>query len=164
MIEIYDNFLDEIDFVTIQAALLGIDFPWFYQNKTCYEELPDDLNDFQFAHIFYLDGEPKSHLFPLIRPIISKLNAMAFMRIKANLTTVSTVVRSGVFHCDYDNDNVTTSLFYLQNTNGGTLFENGDRVDCVENRLITFRGQLKHAPEYNSDTKTRCVINFNYFE
>jgi hypothetical protein len=164
MIEIYDNFLDEFDFARIQATLLGKDFPWFYQSETCYEELPNDLNDFQFTHIFYIDGEPKSHLFPLIQPIMSKLDAMAFMRIKANLTTISPIVRPGIFHRDYLNDSVITSLFYLQNTNGGTLFENGDRVDCVENRLITFSGPLEHAPEYSSDTKTRCVINFNYFK
>ena len=164
MIEIYDDFLDEFNFVKIQATLLGKDFPWFYQSETCYEELPNDLNDFQFTHIFYHEGEPKSHMFPLIQPIVSKLNAMAFMKIKANLTTVKPVVRPGIFHPDYLNDNVITSLFYLQNTNGGTLFENGDRIDCMENRLITFPSKLEHAPEYSSDTKTRCVINFNYFK
>ena len=164
MIQIYDNFLDELDFATIQSEMLGVHFPWFYQSQTCFDEGLEDLNDFQFGHIFYKNGEPKSHLFPLIKPIMSKLNAMAFLRIKANLTTVSPVVRNGTFHCDYLNDNVTTSLFYLQNTNGGTVFKNGERIDCVENRLITFRGQLEHAPEYSSDTKTRCVINFNYFE
>ena len=120
MIQIYDNFLDELDFATIQSKILGVHFPWFYQSETGYEELPNDLNDFQFTHIFYTDNEPKSHMFPLIQPIVSKLNAMAFVRIKANLTTVNPVVRRGIFHRDYLNENITTSLFYLQNTNGGS--------------------------------------------
>lgn len=165
MIEIHDNFLNPIDFVKLNSVLLSTYFNWYYNDETVANESIDDLYDFQFTHVFYANDKPGSEHFNLLTPIFEKLNIGALIRVKANLTTANPTPRSGIFHADFpERKNSTTSIFYLNTTNGGTLFENGDRVDCVENRLITFRNQLRHAPQMCSDSKIRCVINFNYYE
>ncbi len=165
MIEIHDKFLDDLDFVKIKSVLLSTYFNWYYNDETVTNESIDDLYDFQFTHIFYSNNKPGSEHFNLLTPIFEKLNIGALIRVKANLTTVTPTVKDRIFHADFpEKKNSTTAIFYLNTTNGGTLFENDDRVDCVENRLIIFKNQLRHAPQMCSDSKIRCVINFNYYE
>ena len=36
----------------------------------------------------------------------------------------------------------TTSILYMNTNNGYTIFENGDKVESVENRLVTFPNNL----------------------
>ena len=50
----------------------------------------------------------------------------------------------------------------MNTNNGWTEFENGDRVDSVENRLVIFDSQMKHAGNTSTDQKIRVLINFNY--
>ena len=57
----------------------------------------------------------------------------------------------------------TTSIFYVNTNNGYTEFEDGTKVESVENRLVTFSLNMKHRGTSCTDEKTRVVINFNYF-
>jgi hypothetical protein len=51
------------------------------------------------------------------------------------------------------------------NTNNGyTKFEDGTKVECVANRLLTFPTNIKHCGASCTDEKTRVVINFNYLD
>ena len=64
---------------------------------------------------------------------------------------------------DYvSNPSHKTSIFYINTNNGWTEFANGDRVKCVENRLVTFDSNLKHQGVTCTDKKRKIVINLNY--
>ena len=162
-IEIKDNFLNNYDFELLQKAFLGGLFPWFYAEITAKTYQPKILHDFQFCHTLVYENETTSDYVPFLNPFIEYLKPSYIKRIKANLTTVNDKIRKGIFHRDYDDPNVYTSIYYINSTNGGTLFEDGTRIECVENRLITFSKQPMHAPELHTNSKIRCVINFNYY-
>ena len=57
----------------------------------------------------------------------------------------------------------TTSIFYMNTNNGYTEFENGAKVESVENRMVVFPAEMKHRGTSCTDKKIRVVINFNYF-
>ena len=57
---------------------------------------------------------------------------------------------------------MTTSVFYINTTNGWTQFKNGDKVKSVSNRIVTFDSNLIHQGVTTTDEKRKVVINFNY--
>ena len=75
------------------------------------------------------------------------------------------------YHCDYLEPDVdkfkhmTTSVFYLNNTNGPTIIEESQKkVECIKNRLVTFDTNISHsAMSHTEGDNPRIVINFNYF-
>ena len=100
-----------------------------------------------------------------------KLEALAVHRIKANLElyTGDTAFKSD-YHVDWKNPhtkkgckNMTVGIYYVNGNNGYTEFEDGTKVESVENRFVSFAGDLIHRGVSQTDTKERVVINFNYF-
>ena len=57
----------------------------------------------------------------------------------------------------------TTAIYYVNTNNGYTEFEDGSRVESIENRLVTFPSYMKHTGTTCTDQKRRIVINFNYY-
>ena len=58
---------------------------------------------------------------------------------------------------------MTVGIYYVNGNNGYTEFEDGTKVESVENRFVSFAGDLIHRGVNQTDTKERVVINFNYF-
>jgi hypothetical protein len=58
--------------------------------------------------------------------------------------------------------NQRTAIFYLNTNNGYTLFEDGTKVDSIENTLLIFHGHRKHSGVSCTDQKRRIVLNINY--
>ena len=56
----------------------------------------------------------------------------------------------------------TTSVYYINTNNGYAEFENGEKVESVENRIVKFQSNLKHRGTTCTNEQTRVVINFNY--
>ena len=51
----------------------------------------------------------------------------------------------------------------MNTNNGYTIFEeSGQKIESVENRLVTFPSHLKHAAIESTDLP-RIVMNFNYY-
>ena len=44
-----------------------------------------------------------------------------------------------------------------------TGFDDGTRVDSIENRLVTFDGSVPHSSSTCTDKKNRLVLAINYF-
>ena len=60
-------------------------------------------------------------------------------------------------------DNALTSILYMNTNNGYTKFETGEKVDSIENRLVTFPNNLKHTGSTNNcDAPYRCVMNIDW--
>ena len=166
MITIKDNFLIPEEFDKVEKMLTGPLFPWFYN-----PDIDDvtDVNKFQFIHLFYQDGisqHPRFH--EKLTLIIQMLQPLSVWRVKANLLTRTPTIVKNSLHVDIPLPKEklkqwTTSIFYVNTNNGCTLFENGERVESVANRMITFPSHLRHTGTSCTDTRTRVLINFNYY-
>jgi len=162
MTRIVDNFLPEDTFKTITDVLLGVDFPWYYYFyvNTRYEQ----SEHIQFTHGFYhyLHENPwNSPYCDLIAPIMDNFEWQEILRVKANLIPkTSSHIVSG-YHVD-DNFPHNVAIFYLNTNNGFTSFENGDTIDCVNNRMLFFDGVTKHSSVTCTDKNVRVVLNINY--
>lgn len=167
--KIIDNFLSEQDFLALKTTMLGSNFPWFYNsikvnhnNTTLKEKF-----NYQFVHTFYKDHVPHSQHIELINPIIAKLNPSALLRIKANLTPNTDEIVEYDYHRDYDTPfkfDGLSAVYYINTNNGYTVFETGEKVASVENRIVIFDSDLLHTGTTCTDEKVRCVLNFNFYE
>ena len=172
--EIIDNLLSDQEFDRIKNVMLGSEFPWFLNkekvgpgSKAKFEDGTDaEIFNYQFIHMFYKDLAPSSEYINEVTPILNKLDLSALIRIKANMTMATPKKIIFGHHVDQPNspENLKTAVFYLNTTNGPTLFEDGLEVECIENRLVVFDTNMLHSAISHTDAKTRCVINFNFYK
>ena len=165
---ILDDFLKQSDFERIKKAMCSdYGFPWGFVGS--YLDDPnlidcDELYNWQFVHPLYDRGKPASEYYELVAPILNhpSLGLVSLIRIKANLNTYTPEkIRSG-FHCDVPYE-CTTAVYYVNTNDGCTVFENGEEVQSLENRLVVFPSTMKHSGTTCTNQKRRVVINFNYF-
>ena len=162
-IEIIDNFLDKQSFQIIKNTMVTADFPWFYSDKKTAAYTFDD--NFQFVHNFYLNNSVNSNYMPIINPIVDKLNPLSLVKIKANLTIKTKEIIDYGYHTDYTTDSkLYTAVYYVNNNNGHTKFENGPTVESKENRMVIFDSQLRHSGTSCTDERLRLLINFNFYK
>ena len=160
--KVQDNFLDKESFNNIQSLMMGNDFDWYYNTVITEEKF--NRKEFQFTHIFYLDGSPRTS-YSVVDPIVKKINPFCLVRVKANLLTMTPKIKEYDFHTDYKNKkNLTTAIFYVNTCNGYTLFKDGKKIESVANRLVSFDSGLEHTGTSCSDENIRVVINFNYIK
>ena len=157
---IYKNFLKKEDFKNLEEAIMGDQFPWFFNSNVVVES--KDKTDFQFTYAFLLNREINcsDNTMNLIQPIISKLTFKQINKIKANLLTKDTKIKEHGMHTDQDSG--TTGIFYVNTCNGYTKFENGKKIKSQQNTYVEFDSTLKHTGSSCTDKQRRVVINFNY--
>lgn len=156
-----DNFLPSETFENIKAQMMGDNFPWFYRPYKTQATHDDGIFDSQFTHTFYFDGKWNSPYLWAVEPILSIINPIEIVRIKANLTVPSTEVKEWGMHMDFVDPKITTGIFYFTECDGGTVFSDGRRVESKPNRFISFPANTPHSGETFTDAKARCVMNFN---
>jgi len=161
--EVIDNFLEKKDFENIKNFMMDPDFPWYWNDGVVTTE-NDKKHQFQFTHVFYFASLPASTFFNILSPILLKINAISLIKVKANLNTRAEVLFEHGFHTDFTNppSNQRTAVFYLNNNNGYTLFEDGTKIESKENRFVSFKSSIKHTGSTCTDTNRRVLINFNY--
>ena len=164
--KIIDNFLPEEQFSIIKEKMLSPWIEWVYNSFIDYpvEELSKEPYDFQFTHTFYFKGQPRSQWMDLIDPILQKLNPSAIVRIKANLQPRTEKIIMNQYHLDHNNYDGKIAIFYVNTNNGYTLFEDGTKINSIENRLVIFDGNLLHTGTTCTDQKARVVINFMFYQ
>ena len=156
---IIDDYLNMEDFDKLESIIDNPFFPWFFQK----EQVKDD--DPFFCHILYCNDISQSEFYRPVLNIFKKhINWISLYRLNANLATK--IGSTSKFHTDTnreeDETKMTTSIFYLNTNNGYTEFENGEIVDSVQNRLVTFPTNTSHRAVGQTDTDKRIVLNFNY--
>lgn len=168
MYNIIDNFLNEDQHKAIKETLMGDNFPWFFNNYKLSEyDVPcyDDKYNFQFTHMFYTNNRIHSQYYDtILPPLLQKINPLCILRIKANLNTHTETPLISGYHVDYEHMKHKTAVYYVNTNNGKTIFKDGDVVDSVENRLLVFDTDMLHSGISCTDSKVRCIINFNYVE
>lgn len=159
MIEVKDNFLDKETFTQIKQFMMSDEMPWFFNNEI------NEVNnkDYYFTHNFIKNNKVVSILNEkLIIPLMSKIKHKNVLRAKANLFTKQSKHIQYGLHTDYPKDwPHSTVLFSINTNNGYTEFENGQKIESVENRLLIFDGQLTHQSVGQTDTKQRINLNIN---
>ena len=162
MINIQDNFLPSHELGFIQKSFSTV--PWKVSRCVSLKDIMcKTIENFQLIHEFYANYKPITKEFDLLMPLIAKIKPYAIIRIKANLNPKSNQIIEHGFHVDHDCSNAKTSIFYLNSNDGYTLFEDGTKVESVENRFVTFDSGQRHSSTTCTNAEARIVINFNYF-
>ena len=143
----------------------------------------ESLDNCQMTHVLFNDIPLKvTPTYDLIQPIVNHLieyhGLRTLVRVKSNMNLqTSEIVKHGLHidligAVDFNNptnsipkyfDGARTSIFYLNTNDGYTEFEDGTRIESVDNRLVTFPAYLPHTGTTCTDEPFRVVINFNYF-
>lgn len=165
MIKIIDNYLSDQSYNDLKSILLDNSmFPWFYNNCKVSGTEETNLFNFQFTHNFYDEYCIQSNFYNHIIPLVRKLNPLAIVSIKSNLTCrTSEIIKYG-YHVDYDTNKTMTAVYYVNTNNGKTLFKDGTEVESVANRMVIFNSDKMHTGTSSTDTNVRCVINLNYIQ
>jgi hypothetical protein len=82
------------------------------------------------------------------------------IRIKCNLYTRTEKIFEHEFHSD-QNFSHHACILGINDNDGYTMFENGDKVESKANRMLVFDGKDKHCSTTCTDQKVRLNINFN---
>ena len=154
--KIVDNFLPKENFIKIKELLLGNTFPWFYFPYI------SDLEKVSKGNLFY-KHEPYSSFYDIIKNnLLNFMNIKSIIRVKANLYPNQSIKKLNEMHIDYDFKH-NGAIFSINTNNGGTILEDGTKIDSIENRILFFDPFLSHDSENCTDQKVRVNININYF-
>ena len=171
MIQIYDDFLSKKDYDFINHNMLGHQFPWHIGgivNPETDDMLCDEIDNIQFCEWIYKDFAPQGPEYDIIKPIIfsKQLEVSAIRRIKANVTLRTPKIVKHGWHTDgarVGEQPFTVAIYYVNSNDGFTEFKDGTKVESVANRLVMFPSVMEHTGTTCTDTKFRCVINFNFY-
>ena len=154
--QVIDNFLSEDEFKNLRSYISSTSFPWYFGLVTT------DSKTAQFVHTFYANDAPTSS-WPYVEFFRLRLNMASLVRIKVNLNprTETVQVHKDAFHTDYPD--ITTAVYYLNTCDGYTLFEDGTKVNSVENRIVIFDSNMRHTGTSCTNESGRLVMNINYF-
>ena len=176
--KIEDNFLDQESFSELEDYIFGNDCAWFYYSFLVDENDKDEITagQIQFVHAFCNKGVPEYNAgLNKLDPILQLIEPMAIYRILASFRPKMPAVTESLYHVDVGDPRFpqawpeeklkqwTTSILYMNTTNGYTKFEDGTKIECVANRFVTFPMNTRHCGTAASD-KNKIVINFNYFK
>ena len=172
-VQIQDNFLPDDQFNKLHDAILNIgtapgniNFSWGVQDILPPDQYNNDpIYNVQLNRALYspVVNDPQLEI---VSPILQRIKANLLLRVKVNLAFRTDKIVVHGYHCDIPSKKVrdiaTTSVYYLNDNNGYTEFDTGDRVESVANRLLTFPANTMHSGSTCTDAMYRSVINFNY--
>jgi len=179
---VQDNFMSD-DYCEQLCEIMASEryhFPWYYgrvlpyNNDTKYhcEDIAPPLNNFQFSHRFWSNGEHESNEIDIIKPVLDKIDPDVLYRVKANLNPVAQTEVVHGYHTDV-NAPGHTSILYLNTNNGKTRFKyinpetqetHYQEVESIKGRLVTFDNRNQHSGTTCSDQTYRLVLNINYYK
>jgi len=171
-VKVYDDLLPEKVFNKIVQTVKTPTFGWHYNETVTYSainraDMAEKDENFYFTHTLYDWGAPQCPHFNQIFNDIegylfekADIDIKAIVRVKCNLYTRTEKIIQHDMHVDYEYDHIAC-LFSLNDCNGSTVFENGEKIESVANRLIVFNGNQKHASTTCTNQKSRININFN---
>jgi len=167
-VQVIDNFLKEEEIQTIvDKTIYDWNFPLYYNDvKVNPKKSSAGDHDYQFTHLFYMNESASSQYIEVIQPVLDRLNFGSLVKIKLNLQLKYTSIEEFDLHNDLGEDygHAKSAVFYLNDNNGYTRFENGERIISKRNRMVIFDQSLKHTGSTCTDAKFRAVLNINFYE
>ena len=166
-IKVIDNFLDPQEFEYAKSAFSELEYKPV--PGTSGEELNADIPHWNYycVKMIYLDDEPQDKSWNVIKDIFLRKFHMlceykTMHRVKANFYPYGETFRIHPYHIDQEYDH-QGAIFSLNTCNGFTEFEDGTKIDSVENRLFLFNPSVKHRSTNTTNAMGRFNINFNFF-
>ena len=159
--KIVDNYLPQDYFEHLKTTILGHNFPWLYEAEVANVGENQDEH-FYFTHRIYEEYAPKSSFYQECIPFFEQLEMNALVRARALLYVNQGKQIVHEKHIDYNFEH-KTAVFYFNTNNGYTEFEDGTKVESVENRVVLFDGSKPHNSSTCTDQKVRVVLSINYF-
>lgn len=165
---VYDNYLNEKEFSNIENYIEDETFEWNLIKNLNINSKP---GDFVFIHESN-DSEKRNSVFTfLIKKIFTKEDfnyaehkKIQIGRMRSNLFINTNNINEGKgFHQDVTNDDdMKTLLFYLEDSDGYTEFEDGTIIESKKNRAIIFNSNIFHQTVMQTDVIFRRNININF--
>jgi hypothetical protein len=184
--KIIENFLPTEYQDSLEKLLLGSNFSWYLDANTVTEpysqpEGVDNITDYmQFTHAFFQNDVVTSEHYNFISllsyhlMLSENINTTKPARIKANLNFPPLNYPDNHHYCthvdvprEYD---AITCIYYVNDADGDTLFFSEDgkteinRISPKKGTLVYFDSKIPHAGCPPKNSKTRCVINFNFLQ
>jgi hypothetical protein len=158
MIQTFDNYINSHDFETMQQYFMGEFIPWSYNQGV---DFPND-GKFQFVNYIYYENQWMQNGLGPVQFVIEKIKPLTVGRIKANLLVPTPEIVVNDFHTDMPSpEKFTTAIFYINDNDGYTEFEDGTIIESVANRMVIFPSHMKHRGT-SATTDRRVLINFNF--
>ena len=183
--EIIDNFLSEEDwqkqydlffcpkhtikwnFHEVKHQPDSYFFQYMFQNHRVYGNdesvFISPMNNASKNHIEHYDIalEPILKHYPHKELLSARTNL--FTRMSNNFSFEKPDPHGVGLHTDHGSEfNYLTMIYYINTTNGGTYFANGEgSVQSIKNRLVVFDGHTFHRHIYQTDEKARVATNIN---
>lgn len=168
--KIENNFLPISLANEIKETLSSDNFPWYYNSFTAgYGEKEKNC---QFTHTFYKDGQISSNHYYLIRSVLHiaekqfDFQITNLLRIKANLryNELNFDLNSNM-HQDSTDDGFKSLLYYVDDSDGNTLFFDNDKNITKEvspefNKMALFDSNIWHSASSPTLNNRRMVLNF----
>ncbi len=163
-----DNYLPDHMFEPIRNYFMGNECYWYY-NGNYSGGYP------QMEHVFHneLVGTQRYPNTPMIASqgmevmssVLKSFDYAALIRIRAICNWRTGTMTQREYHVDVPFD-CTTAIYYLHDSDGCTLFEDGDNepfeVETKANRLVEFPSQYRHSTTTFTTPNRRILINFNF--
>jgi len=169
----------------IEQLLTSNNFGWFYNPTTIYdtknirklkfsENKFDEKDTWQFTHKFYDElYNTSSYYYENALDLFhaTKIKYEKFLRIKANFTVPSLQLEKHhqFIHRDVKKDNITTFLYYVNDSDGDTIFFDDNeketkRFKPKKGTGLLFKSNILHAGSNPVKYDKRMVINYNFYE
>ena len=158
--EVVDNFLNKKDFLKIKNQMEAFNFPYYLNKKINVYHDENDLSCY-FTHVVYSPATGENEFFNVFKPLIKKLNGKELIRVKCNLYLRTPKIEFNQPHADFDFEH-KGALFSLNTNDGGTILNENEKIDSVENRILFFDPSKKHNSTTTTNAKFRMNININY--
>ena len=168
-IEIIDDFMSSYYhdmYLNSFSGKEGIDqFPWAFINELNYKSYK---GNYYFTNniVQRSMGIMNKRLLPLFNPLLTrlKINIDNVHRIKVNLYPWAGRRIHHESHKDYPpGQNLSTCLYYVNDSNRDTIFDGKKKIRCKGNRAIMFDGSIPHHSTTPTDVNHGVSINIDYF-
>ena len=157
--KIVDNFLDTKNFEQIKNIVFSQDFPWTY-NEYCIDPPAPQVS--QFTHVFFWNNIARE-TYPIIMPLIDKLNPKSIGKIKANLNLKTEKIIETGEHTDTVDARFTSAVYFL-NDNNGYCKINNEKIYSKANSIVMFKSNTPHTGSTCTDKNRRVLLNFVYID
>jgi len=157
MINVQNNFLNNLDFTEINNRVKNENFPWYFNSKEkfFYHDLVtvDKKKDLFIQSPFINILTPFVHFLKIKKINLAKL---VFKNKTDEIIKYPTIENKELYN------NSKTSYFFFNSCNGYIQFINHNKIDFIENRILTFSSQLSYFPTSHTDKKFCIILFINY--
>jgi hypothetical protein len=167
-LKVIDNFLSDESFYNLKKNIEDYSFDWHWDSFINPNAVSN--NFFCFGKMFIEDTYESDSADTFIKPLILQLKqylnykSVEIIRAKANMFIKNNEKQKYGFHNDIldRGDNYETLIYYVNDNNGGTEFEDGTFINQKANRGLIVKGKISHQSVGQTDTLRRINLNINY--